>query len=390
MFVSSPASRANEVPSGDNLQSDLASSSTRRYSAGHSVRQSDSPLVLMDGGNAQKHDLHPAEPSAQEVPKKEFAIMPVANNGKPCSIVAEKNRHPDAVESCADTETDGCVSSACRASDETLTHSLCSQLAWPGHTDACWNDPRWTEKNQEKREELAQKIQSGFYCDSPVSQFTAKSSDQRYKTELAVYASREQGHFGYSNIRITRCEDARVLANIDRNIKDLLCHSFRWNGDLCILTGHSYTSPLVVNLNTEKIYQQRGDQYDSWELIWHSVEASPDGRTFLAEGLVWGGWPDEYRFYDAANPDQGFRFLPPGLIMVIPDDKDATAPRWGVDEHGQTTVSLTIRKGYDDCVDECGNPVVFKKTFRRAEDRMVEVASETIPIRTDISDDEDN
>ena len=381
MFVSSPADRSNEAPSG---QSEPFGSSARRYSAGHSVRQSASSTVLMDGGNDQKRVLHPAEPGAQEEPKKKFAIMPTANTGGTYSIVAEKNRRPDVVE------TDGYDSSACSASDEKLTHSLCSQLAWPGHTDACWNDPRWREKNQEKREELAQKIQSGFYCDSPVSQFTAMSSDRRYKTELAVYASRKQDRFGYSNIRITRCEDARVLANIDRNIKDLLCHPFRWNGDLCVLTGHSYTSPLVVNLHTEKIYQQRGDQYDSCELIWHSVEASPDGRTFLAEGLVWGGLPDEYRFYDASQPDQGFRFLPPGFIMVIPDDKDATAPRWGVDEHGQTTVSLTIRKGYDDCLDECGNPVVFKKTFLRAEGRMVEVASETIPIRTDISDDEDN
>ena len=386
MFVSSPAGRSNEAPSGNHSASEPVGSSARCYSAGHSVR----PLVLKDGGKDQKCVLRPAEPSAsqQEVPKKKFAIIPAANTGESYSIVAEKNRCPVLVESCA--ATDGCVSSACRASDETLTHSLCSQLAWPGHTDACWNDPRWIEKNQEKREELAQKIQSGFYCDSPVSQFTAMSSDRRYKTELAVYASRKQDRFGYSNIRITRCEDARVLANIDRNIKDLLCHPFRWNGDLCILTGHSYTSPLVVNLHTEKIFQQRGDQYDSWELIWHSVEASPDGKTFLAEGLVWGGLPDEYRFYDASQPDLGFRFLPPGLIMVIPDDKDATAPRWGVDEHGQTTVSLTIKKGYDDCLDECGNPVVFKKTFRRAEDRMVEVASETIPIRTDNSDDEDN
>lgn len=381
MFVSSPADRSNEAPSG---QSEPFGSSARRYSAGHSIRQSASSTVLMDGGNDQKRVLHPAEPGAQEEPKKKFAIMPTANSGGTYSIVAEKNRRPDVVE------TDGYGSSACSASDEKLTHSLCSQLAWPGHTDACWHDPRWREKNQEKKEEIAQKIQSGFYQDSPLRQFTVMSSDQRYKTELAVYASRKQDHFGYSNIRIIRCEDASVLVNINRNIEKLLYAPFQWNGDQCILTGHSYTSPLVVNLSTEAIYQQRGDQYDSWELIWDSVEASPDGRTFLAEGLIWGGWPAEYRFYDASKPDQGFRFLSPGLILVIPDDKVATSPQWGVDENGQTTVSLTIRQGYDedDCVDERGDPVVFKKTFRREEDRMVEVASETIPIRTDINDDE--
>ena len=68
--------------------------------------------------------------------------------------------------------------------------------------------------------------------------------------------------------------------------------------------------------------------------------------------------------------------------MSIPDDKDATDPEWGIDEDGRTTVSLTVRDGYyeDDCVDENGDPVIFKKTFRREEGRMVEVTSETIRI----------
>ena len=386
MFVSSPACRSSEAPSEDNSQSEPVGISARfnRYSSVHSVRQRDPQI---DGGNDQKRVLHPVEPGAQEVLKEKFAITPTANAGGTYSIVAEKNRRPDIVDSCAAMVIDDSGSSAFGASDEKLTHSLCRQLAWPSHTDACWNDPRWSEKNQEKREKLAQKIQSGFYCDSPVRQFTVMSSDQRYKTELAVYASRKKDYSGYSNIRIVRCEDASIVANINRNIQHLLYSRFYWNGDECVLTGHSYTSPLVVNLNTEKIYQQRGDQYDSWELIWHSVKASPDGRTFLAEGLVWGGFPDEYRFYDASKPDQGFRFLPSGLIMVIPDDMEATLPQWGVDENGQTTVSLTIKKGYDedDCVDESGGPVVLKKTFRREEDRMVEVASETMSILTDIS-----
>ena len=384
MFVSSPAGRSNEATSGDHSQGKPVARFAR-YSAVHSVRQNESSLVHMDGSNDQKRVLRPAEPIAHDIPKKKCAIMPAANTGEPYSIVAENDRCPDKVESCADTVTDGCGSSACSASDETPTHSLCRQLTWPGHTDACWHDPRWSDKNRKKREEVAQQIQSGFYCDSPFRQFTIMSSDQRYKTELSIYACRKQSHFGYSNIRITRCEDAMVLANINRNIANLLYAPFQWNGDQCILTGHSHTAPLVVNLNTEKIYQQHGDQYDSFELIWHSVEASPDGRTFLAEGLVWGGWPAEYRFYDASKPDQGFRFLPPGFIMVIPDYQNDTSPQWGVDENGQTTVSLTIRQGYDedDCVDESGNPVVYKKTFRREESRMVEVASETIP--TDMS-----
>ena len=394
MFKSSPASRAGVAPAGDNSRNEPVSSRSRfgRCGLTRHVCKGEAPVT---GGNDQKLSVCPEEkPDTVGLQKKKFRAVPATTISRECPTAAEKDNTVVRTQTCAATVTDEVSpgASAGNASGGNFQHKECYSVTWPGHTDACWNDPRWSEKNREKREEIAQNIQSGFYRDSPVTQFTVMSSDQRYKTELAVYASRKQGRFGYSNIRIIRCEDAKVLANINRDIEALLCSPFQWNGDQCILTGHSHTSPLVVNLNTEKIYQQRGDQYDSWELIWHSVEASPDGRTFLAEGLIWGGWPAEYRFYDASKPDQGFRFLPPGLTMVIPDDKDATSPQWGVDENGQTTVSLTIRKGYDedDCVDERGNPVVFKKTFRRAEDRMVEVASETIPIRTDISDDEDN
>ena len=73
--------------------------------------------------------------------------------------------------------------------------------------------------------------------------------------------------------------------------------------------------------------------------------------------------------------------------MAIPGKKDATVPQWGVDSSGRTTVSITLRKGYDEekCVDENGHHVVFKKTFRREESRMVEVASETIQIELESS-----
>lgn len=382
MFISSPTCRP--AASGGNSGSEPVSSGSRfrSYGVSHSVREVAAPLVHMECDD-QKRGVRPAEPATQEVARKKIAIISPANLNRPYPVAVEENRRAVSMESCVAMETEEISpgTSAHSVNSDELGHARCRGVS-PGHIDACWNDPRWREKNQAMREKMEQKIQSGFYCDTPCAQFTLRSPDQRYKFELAVYASRKPGLSGYSNIRIISNQGARVLANINRNLEDLLFHSFRWKGDRCILSGHSYMAPLVVNLNTGKIYEQRGDQYDDWELMWQFVEASPDGKTFLVEGLLWGGFPAEYRFYDASKPDRGFRYLPPGLIMSIPDDKDATDPEWGIDEDGRTTVSLTVRDGYceDDCVDENGDPVIFKKTFRREEGRMVEVASETIRI----------
>ena len=275
------------------------------------------------------------------------------------------------------------------AGDDTPDHKMCNELPWPGHTDACWNDPRWNDKNQKIRAIMEQQIQSGCYHDRPSKKHTIISQDQRFKTELSTFTHREHSYFGYSNIRVIRCEDAAILANINCNLDEPFWFPFQWNGHECVLSGRTATAPVVVDLDTGKAYEQRGDQYNSFELEWYAVEASPDGKTFLAKGEIGAGWESEYRFYDASKPEQGFRCLLPGglFIIGIPDRRDATTPEWGVDQDGRTIVSLTVRKGHekDKSVDENGDLAVFKTIFRREEDRMVVVASEAIPLRTDSS-----
>ena len=221
------------------------------------------------------------------------------------------------------------------------------------------------------------------------------SRDQRFKTELSSFTHREHSYYGYSNIRVTRCEDAAIMANINSYLDQPFGFSFQWNGHACILSRLTAVAPVVVNLDTGKAYVQRGDQYSAFELEWYAVEASPDGKTFLAKGEIGAGWDGEYRFYDASKPEQGFRYLPlEGLpIIGIPDRRDSATPEWGMDQDGRTIVSLTVRKGYDkdESVDENGNFVVFRMIFRREEDRMAVMASEAIPLRTDSSSsDEDS
>ena len=385
MFKSSPVSRAGVVPAGNNSRNEPVNSRSRfrRCGVARRVCKEEAPV------NDQKRSVNPEEKTdtAQRQKQKSRAVSATtisreSKESRESPTATEKDKTVVATQTSAMTDEASQGASADNASDDNLHHRECYRVTWPGHTDACWNDPRWPERNRQRQEQLEQNIQSGRYRNDPSAQVKVMGPDNRHEFKLACYHGQDPDYAGYSNIQITQCADAKVVANINRANCDMFCRPFRWNGDSCILSGHSDTAPLLINLNTAKIYQQRGDHYDFWELNWDSVTASPDGNTFLVRGLIYGGWPSEYRFYDASKPDQGFRFLPTGLTMAVPGKKDATLPEWGVDASGRTTVSITLRKGYDeeDCVDENGHHVVYKMTFRREEGRMVEVASETIPI----------
>ena len=381
MFNSSPANRAGVAPAGGGSRNELVSSRSRfrRCAVARRVCKEEAPV------NEQKLSVNPEEQTdTAQLQKKKTKAVSATTISRESPTATEKDKTVVATQTSATMATDEASQgvSADNASDDNFHHRECYNVTWPGHTDACWNDPRWSERNRKQREKLEQNIQSGCYRNDPSEQVKVMGPDNRHEFKLACYRGQDPNYAGYSNIQITRCADANVVANINRANCDMFCRPFRWNGDSCILSGYSDTAPLLVNLNTAKIYQQRGDHYDFWELNWDSVTASPDGNTFLVRGLIYGGWPSEYRFYDASKPDQGFRFLPTGLTMAIPSKKDAIVPQWGVDASGRTTVSITLRKGYDEeaCVDENGHHVVFKITFRREEDRMVEVASETIQI----------
>lgn len=394
MFKFSPVSRCDVSPPGDGARSNAAISNPR-FGAGYRVRAETAPVQMEC--DHQKRNVRPAEPVAQqEVPKKKFALISAANINRPYTIASEDNPSAVKMASCESmvTEEASHGTSVYGAGDDTPNHDACNELTWPGHTDACWNDPRWNDRNQKIRAIADQQNQSGLYHDRPDKKFTIMSRDQRFKTELSSFTHRQHSYNSYSNIRVTRCEDATILANINSYLDQPCWFSFQWNGHQCLLSRRNAVTPVVVNLDTGKAYEQRGDQYNAFELEWYAVEASPDGKTFLAKGSLSAGWEDEYRFYDASKPEQGFRCLLPGgfSIIGIPDNRDATTPEWGVDQDGRTIVSLTVRNGHDKdkSVDENGGLAVFKTIFRREEDRMAVVTSEAIPLRTDSSSNDDD
>ena len=188
------------------------------------------------------------------------------------------------------------------AGNPALQHPDCR---WDGHTDACWNSPLWAASNMAQKVRLEDKILTGNF--EPGISGQVVTSDENYKFSYRLYHDKNRRSFGYSNNKVTRCADGKVLMDINRNFAKALCHFFQCKGDQWVLSGHSYMSPVLVNLTTEKTYEQRGDQYCPSELAWKEVEASPDGYTLLATGFASCGFPNEYRFYDFSHPDEGFR-----------------------------------------------------------------------------------
>ena len=292
MFVSSPACDSGVPLSEHSSQNESVSSSSRCGSYGVSECIA-APLLKQecaDGANEQTDSVGPAEPLAQEGLKKTTVATCVTNAINQHPTAAQEDKYAVTTEISAATVTD---EKNPFADDPTLNHDGCYKLG-PQHSDACWNDPRWNERNKKKREKLEQRIQTGEYRDKPFKCIEAMSKSQRFKMSVAGYARNSSG-LGYTNIRITKSEDGALVANINRDFGDLFCRLFWWNGDECVLSGYTELSPLVVKLETGKIYSQRGDLYAPYELEWRGIEASPDGKTFLVGGSIGGGFPAEYR-----------------------------------------------------------------------------------------------
>lgn len=259
-------------------------------------------------------------------------------------------------------------------------HQNCS---WSEHSDDCWNSPLWAASNMTHKARLEERILAG--CFEPGSSGQEVTPDGKYQFSYRLYHDKNRRSYGYSNNKVTRCADGKVLMDINRNFAKPSCHYFKCRGDQWVLSGHSYMSPVLVNLTTEKTYEQRGDQYCPFEMTWKEVEASPDGNTLLATVLPMYGSPKEYRFYDFSHPDQGFRRLPTQLCLFTPGNGSVRASKWCVDRDNKTTITLYAEKSIidmdsdsdssssSDCDDD---PVLYQYTLRREGARMVIVSEE--------------
>ncbi|USE35640.1 hypothetical protein [Endozoicomonas sp. SCSIO W0465] len=265
-----------------------------------------------------------------------------------------------------DSKAEACAASSDSESKTNVpNHDQCDYR----HTDACWNDQRWIAWNQKKRATYAQILRSDTYEYNPNKPI--KFFNEKYQLETGVYSKR--GQWGLSNIKITRCSDGEVLVDLLRNFLDPLHFPFRCRDQDWILTGHSYMSPVLVNLSTGNTYEQKGDQYFSWNFIWQAVRASPEGNTLTVLGLLWGGFPQEIRFFDFSNPDQGFRELRSAHYVVPTRGEQGVWPTWETTENNDSIANLCMQEHESDTAP------VYSVTVRREGDRMVEIRREVIP-----------
>jgi len=100
---------------------------------------------------------------------------------------------------------------------------------------------------------------------------------------------------------VTRVEDGVELANIIRN------YSFKYSwvikgGSEYLITGRSYMSQTIVNLETGAILEPKGNQYDGHTFCWALASLSPDSNTLVVDGCHWA-CPYEFRFFDFTDPE---------------------------------------------------------------------------------------
>ena len=216
----------------------------------------------------------------------------------------------------------------------------------------------------------------------------------------------------YSRGTVTRVEDGEEICDIVRNY-GWFVHSFvekkvpiggECNDCQCdcegcrptecheewLITGRSYMSQTIVNLETGDIYEPAGDQYDGFAFCWAQHSLSPDGNTLMVDGCHWA-CPYEFRFYDFTDPSKGWpelKICKDGEETYLDADskkppvwkEDGTFECYEVREiykplnkdwNEMTSKEIeSVPSGQGDELPDTENVVVAKRVLKRIGDRM--------------------
>lgn len=179
------------------------------------------------------------------------------------------------------------------------------------------------------------------------------SPSGRYHLTVRRYAT-GPNTWSVSRGVVRRVADGKLICDITRNL-----HSFHHtfvtkDGDEWLITGRSYMSQTLVNLDRGEEHEPPGDHHESTAFCWAKVMLSPDGRTLAVEGCHWA-CPYEYRFFDFSSPANGWPELTieGGGIEVGSE----LPPRWRED-------------GAFECYDTEGGKLVARTALRRDGDSM--------------------
>lgn len=137
---------------------------------------------------------------------------------------------------------------------------------------------------------------------------------------LRRYYKTKDGCWNYSRGTIYRLSDNKEICDIKRNYSGFFNSFVTKNDQEYLITGRSYMSQTIVNLDTGEEFEPEGDQYNGYAFCWTGAKLSPDGNTLIVEGCHWA-CPYEYRFFDFTDPSKGWKKLKIDNYLNV-DDKE--------------------------------------------------------------------
>lgn len=163
-----------------------------------------------------------------------------------------------------------------------------------------------------------------YYVEANLQPQCAKeilSPSGKFRLLIRHYGTKP-GYWSYS--RGTVYQGDQEVCDIKRDYHSFT-HSFIVkNGQEWLITGRSYMSQTIVNLETGQIYEPPGDQFESHAFCWVEARLSPDERVLVVAGCHWA-CPYEFRFYDFSDPARGWPEL---KIENLPDDYVSEDSKW--------------------------------------------------------------
>ena len=180
----------------------------------------------------------------------------------------------------------------------------------------------------EEPNEIQRREQERFFVDENLHGEPRElaSPSGRYRLTIRTYRT-GPNTWHYSRGTVARALDGTIVCDIKRNY-GVFHHSFvTKDGHEYLITGRSYMSQTIVDLDTGKEYEPQGDHYKGSAFCWATCSLSPDGNTLAVDGCIWA-CPYEFRFFDFADPARGWFELPIVGIELVEDPSDKIDPQW--------------------------------------------------------------
>lgn len=153
------------------------------------------------------------------------------------------------------------------------------------------------EKNIRRRQDIEEFI-NPENCKEKTEEKLSPSG--KYKLLIRWYATSE-GCWNYSRGTVTRVNDGEEICDIVRNYSSFTNSFVEKNGVEYLITGRSYMSQTIVNLETGRDMEPQDFHYEGYAFCWVAHELLTDDLLFV-DGCHWA-CPYEFRFYDFSDPE---------------------------------------------------------------------------------------